>query len=450
MQKKVRIVVVDDEQIVRDSLAGWLKMDGYEVDTASGATEARELLKARKYNIMFLDNKMPGMDGLELLERLKDEEPDMAVVMITAYGSIDSAIVAMKNGAYDYLLKPFDPGEIGMLVKKIADYQGMTEENIVLRTQIKETSRLESLLGQSRTMQKVFELILDVSGADSSVLITGETGTGKGLVAKAIHTQSPRAYGPFIAVNCGAFTEHLLESELFGHEKGAFTDAVYSKKGRFELAQGGTLFLDEVGEISMKMQIDLLRILEEKAFYRVGGTKPIDADFRVLSATNRELGQAIQTGDFRQDLYYRLNVITIHVPPLRERKEDIPLLASHFLKRFSRELNKPMDKISREAMDAMMIHDWPGNVRELENSLERAVVIGKGRIVNAHDLPFYLDKPVYTPRDGTLQEVEKSHIIQVLEDNDWNITRAASLLGIDRVTLYNRIKKYGLKKPSDA
>ncbi|MBW2061385.1 MAG: sigma-54-dependent Fis family transcriptional regulator [Deltaproteobacteria bacterium] len=450
MKKKVRIMVVDDELIVRESLSGWLKMDGYEVDTAASADEALELLKKHRYNIMFLDNKMPGMDGLELLDSLKEEEPDMAVVMITAYGSIDTAIRAMKGGAYDYLLKPFDPNEIGMLVRKIVDYQGLAEENIILKDQIREKTRLESLIGQSRAMQKVFDLILDVAETDSNILITGETGTGKGLVAKAIHTQSPRAYGPFIAVNCGAFTEHLLESELFGHEKGAFTDAVVSKKGRFELAQGGTLFLDEVGEISMKMQIDLLHVLEEKQFYRVGGTQPIEADFRIMSATNRELGQAIQEGAFRQDLYYRLNVITIHAPPLRERKEDIPLLANHFLRRMAKELNKPFDSISRKALDEMMLYDWPGNVRELENAIERAVVVGRGRAIQAESLPFYQEKPLYTPKDGSLKEVEKAHIIEVLEDTQWNISKAAATLGIDRVTLYNRIKKYGLKKPSNA
>ncbi|MBW2086187.1 MAG: sigma-54-dependent Fis family transcriptional regulator [Deltaproteobacteria bacterium] len=450
MKKKVRIMVVDDELIVRESLSGWLKMDGYEVDTAASADEALELLKKHRYNIMFLDNKMPGMDGLELLDSLKEEEPDMAVVMITAYGSIDTAIRAMKGGAYDYLLKPFDPNEIGMLVRKIVDYQGLAEENIILKDQIREKTRLESLIGQSRAMQKVFDLILDVAETDSNILITGETGTGKGLVAKAIHTQSPRAYGPFIAVNCGAFTEHLLESELFSQEKGAFTDDVVSKKGRFELAQGGTLFLDEVGEISMKMQIDLLHVLEEKQFYRVGGTQPIEADFRIMSATNRELGQAIQEGAFRQDLYYRLNVITIHAPPLRERKEDIPLLANHFLRRMAKELNKPFDSISRKALDEMMLYDWPGNVRELENAIERAVVVGRGRAIQAESLPFYQEKPLYTPKDGSLKEVEKAHIIEVLEDTQWNISKAAATLGIDRVTLYNRIKKYGLKKPSNA
>jgi len=443
-------MVVDDELIVRESLSGWLKMDGYAVETAASAEDALDLLKKQRFNVMFLDNKMPGMDGLELLDRLKEEEPDMAVIMITAYGSIDGAIKAMKNGAYDYLLKPFDPNEIGLLIQKVIDYQGLAEENIILKDQIREKNRLESLIGQSKAMQNVFNLILDVAEAESNILITGETGTGKELVAKAIHTQSPRAYGPFIAVNCGAFTEHLLESELFGHEKGAFTDAVFAKKGRFELAQGGTLFLDEVGVISMKMQIDLLRVLEEKSFYRVGGTQPIEADFRILSATNRELGQAIQESIFRQDLYYRLNVITIHVPPLRERKEDIPLLANHFLRRFAKDLNKPFDNISRDALDEMMLYDWPGNVRELENAIERAVVVGRGRTIQAENLPFYKEKPSYTPKDGTLKEVEKGHIIEVLEETRWNISKAASTLGIDRVTLYNRIKKYGLKKPSDA
>jgi len=450
MKKKARIMVVDDEMIVRESLAGWLSMDGYQVDMAASAEEALELLKKHSYNIMFLDIKMPGMDGIELLDILKEEERDLAVVMMTAYGSIDTAIRAMKYGAHDYLLKPFDPDEIGLLVKKIIDYQDIFEENLLLKDQVREINRLESLVGQSKVMQKVFDLILDVAETDINVLITGETGTGKGLVAKAIHTQSPRAYGPFIAVNCGALTEHLLESELFGHEKGAFTDAKYTKKGRFELAQGGTLFLDEVGEVSMKMQIDLLRVLEEKQFFRVGGSRHIEADLRIITATNRELGLAIEEGTFRQDLYYRLNVITIHVPPLRERKEDIPLLAKLFLRRFAKEVNKPFDKISREALDEMMLYDWPGNVRELENAIERAVVIGRGRTIQAEHLPFYESETGYTPKDGTLKEVEKAHIIQILENTSWNITRAALMLGIDRVTLYNRIKKYELQKPSDA
>jgi DNA-binding NtrC family response regulator len=449
MKKKARIAIVDDEEIVRESLAGWLQMDGYDVDQAASAEAALELLKSRRYNIIFLDIKMPGMDGIELLGHLQEDDPELAVVMITAFGSIDTAVEAMKRGAHDYLLKPFDPAEISLLIERIIGHQKLAEENEILKEQVQQRQRLESLVSGSAAMQKVFELILSVAKTDSSVLITGETGTGKGLVAKAIHAQSPRAACPFIAVNCGAFTEHLLESELFGHEKGAFTGAVHLRKGRFELAQGGTLFLDEVGEVGMKMQIDLLKVLDEKHFYRVGGSQRIDVDFRVIAATNRNLAQAIQDGSFRQDLFYRLNVIAIHVPPLRERKDDIPILAKYFLKRFSKEMNKPVDKISRDAFDEMMLHDWPGNVRELENAIERAVVIGQGREIQAESLPFFKEEQAYVPRDQSLQEIEKAHIVQVLEELQWNITRSAATLGIDRVTLYNRIKKYGLKKPSD-
>jgi DNA-binding NtrC family response regulator len=449
MKKRARIAIVDDEEIVRESLAGWLQMDGYEVDQASSAEAALELLKSRRYNIIFLDIKMPGMDGIELLGHLQKDDPELAVVMITAFGSIDTAVLAMKRGAHDYLLKPFDPAEISVLIERIIGHQRLAEENEILKDQVQSRQRLESLVSGSRAMEKVFELILSVAETDTSVLVTGETGTGKGLVAKAIHAQSPRAACPFISVNCGAFTEHLLESELFGHERGAFTGAVNLRKGRFELAQGGTIFLDEVGEVGMKMQIDLLKVLDEKHFFRVGGSQRIDLDFRVISATNSNLAQSISGGSFRQDLFYRLNVIAIHVPPLRDRKEDIPILAKHFLKRFARELNKPVDKISREAFDEMMLHDWPGNVRELENAIERAVVIGQGREIQADALPFFQQEQAYVPQDRSIQEMEKSHIIGVLEDLQWNITRSATLLGIDRVTLYSRIKKYGLKKPSD-
>jgi DNA-binding NtrC family response regulator len=363
MKKKARIAIVDDEEIVRESLAGWLKMDGYEVDQAASAEAALELLKQRRYHILFLDIKMPGMDGIELLGHLQTDDPELAVVMITAFGSIDTAVEAMKRGAHDYLLKPFEPAEIGLLIERIMGRQQLAEENEILKEEVQQRQRLESLVSGSPAMQRVFELILSVAETDSSVLITGETGTGKGLVAKAIHAQSPRAVCPFIAVNCGAFTEHLLESELFGHEKGAFTDAVHARKGRFELAQGGTLFLDEVGEVGMRMQIDLLKVLDERHFYRVGGSQRIDLDFRIIAATNRNLAEAIQGGSFRQDLFYRLNVIAIHVPPLRDRKDDIPILAKHFLKRFSKELNKPVDKISRDAYDEMMLYDWPGSSR---------------------------------------------------------------------------------------
>jgi DNA-binding NtrC family response regulator len=367
--------------------------------------------------------------------------------MITAFGSISTAIEAMKNGAQDYLLKPFDPNELGMLIEKILVQQAQTRENLFLRDAYEERARFESMIGQSQAMQRVFQLIQDVSPTGSTVLITGETGTGKGLAAKAIHTNSTRSEGPFVVVNCGAIPEHLMESELFGHQKGAFTDAKETKKGRLELAHGGTLFLDEIGEISMRMQIDLLRVLEDRVFYRVGGTQPIEADFRVIAATNRNLEEAISAEAFREDLFYRLNVISFKMPPLRERKEDIPLLAEHFVARFAQEANKNITGIHREAMDEMMLHEWPGNVRELENAIERAVVIGRERKISPQDLPFLKPlAPVCFPQ-SSLKEVERTHIRNILETHNWNIAGSARILGVDRSTLYAKIKRYGLKKP---
>ncbi|MDH3826995.1 MAG: sigma-54 dependent transcriptional regulator, partial [Desulfobacterales bacterium] len=362
------------------------------------------------------------------------------------YGSIPSAIEAMKDGAYDYMLKPFDPNELGVLIEKIIQHQEQARENIYLKEQYKERTRFESMIGQSKPMQEIFDLIRDVAPMDSTVLITGETGTGKGLAAKAIHTNSSRRDGPFVTVNCGAIPEHLMETELFGHQKGAFTDAKETKKGRLELAHGGTLFLDEIGEISMRMQIDLLRVLEDRVFYRVGGTQPIEADFRVIAATNRNLEAAIKAGIFREDLFYRLNVISFEMPSLIQRKEDIPLLAEHFLYRFAQETNKLTDKISREAMDEMMLYDWPGNIRELENAIERSVVVGKQREILPEDLPIFCHEPTPQKKAYSLKEVEKAHIQHVLVENQWNIARSAKLLGIDRSTLYSKIKRYNINK----
>jgi DNA-binding NtrC family response regulator len=366
--------------------------------------------------------------------------------MITAYGSISTAIDAMKNGAYDYLLKPFDPNELGVLIEKIIRHQAQAMENLYLKEQYKERTRFESMIGQSRPMQEVFDLIQDVAPMNSTVLITGETGTGKGLAAKAIHSNSPRSEGPFVIVNCGAIPDHLMESELFGHQKGAFTNAIETKKGRLELAHGGTLFLDEIGEIGMRMQIDLLRVLEDRVFYRVGGTQPIEADFRVIAATNRNLEKAIEEGVFRKDLFYRLNVISFQMPPLRERKEDIPLLAEHFLLRYTHETNKSIDKISREATDELMLYEWPGNVRELENAIERAVVVGKERKIMAEDLPIFNPEAPPPVLAKSIKEVEKVHIAQILEENNWNIARTAKILGINRSTLYTKIKAYDIRK----
>ena len=440
-----KILIVDDELILRESLSDWLARDGYHTDTAESGEEALEKIKETRYDILFVDIKMGGMSGLEVLKTVKNDDPDIAVVMITAYGAIATAIEAMKNGAFDYLLKPFDPSELGILVDKIMEHQAQARENEYLKEQFEDRTRFENIIGQSSPMQAIFKLIEDVAKTDSTVLITGETGTGKGLVAKAIHTASPRCAGPFVTVNCGAIPEHLMESELFGHQAGAFTDAKTTKKGRLELAHGGTLFLDEIGEISMRMQIDLLRVLEDRVFYRVGGTQPLDVDFRVVAATNRNLKEAIKHGIFREDLYYRLNVIGFEMPSLKNRKEDIPLLAEHFLHRYTQETKKSIDSIHRDALDEMMLYDWPGNVRELENAIERAVVVGKGRRLKAEDLPIFHSDAV-KPKSGTLKEIEKNHIEQTLRDNNWNITKCAKILGVDRSTLYNKMKRYGIQQ----
>ena len=441
-----KILIVDDELIMRESLAGWLERDGHTVQTAPSGEDALEQLKKSHFDILLVDIKMEGISGLEVLRNVKESDPDVAVVMITAYGSIPTAIEAMKNGAYDYMLKPFDPNELGVLIEKIIRHQNQTREMQFLRAEVKERTRFESMIGQSKFMQEIFNLICDVAPMESTVLITGETGTGKGLAAKAIHTNSPRCSGPFVTVNCGAIPEHLMETELFGHQKGAFTDAKETKKGRLELAHGGTLFLDEVGEIGMRMQIDLLRVLEDRVFYRVGGTQPMEADFRVIAATNRNLEKAIKDGSFREDLFYRLNVISLKMPSLKQRKEDIPLLAEHFLQRFVQETNKNIEKLSREAMDELMLYDWPGNVRELENAIERAVVVGKGRQVLPEHLPIFCHEPFLGPQNNTLREVEKIHIRQILTDTDWNIARSAKILGIDRTTLYSKIKRHGIQR----
>ncbi len=441
---RARILIVDDEMIIRESLQAWLERDGHEVHSVASGEEALEIIPRTRFDLVFLDIKLEGISGLEVLKKMRDLDPDLAVVMITAYGSISTAVEAMKDGAQDYLLKPFEPEELGVLIERIMESKARARENLYLQEEHKERTRFESLIGQSAAMQDVFDFIKKIAPVETTVLITGETGTGKELAARAIHTHSKRATGPFVAVNCGALPEHLMESELFGHQKGAFTDAKTTKKGRLELAYGGTLFLDEIGEISNRMQIDLLRVLEERIFYRVGGTQPIEADFRVLAATNKDLHREVQQNNFREDLYYRLKVVTLDMPPLRNRKEDIPLLAEHFRQRFVQETNKEIDYISRQALDEMMLYDWPGNVRELENAIERAVVVGQDRYIQPEDLPIFSAAEKKTSNDS-LQTVEKEHIRSTLEKYGWNISKSAKVLGIDRSTLYQKIRRYDLR-----
>ena len=448
--EQTRILVVDDELIIRESLSGWLKRDGYHVSSVSSGEEALETLKINSFDILLLDIQMDGISGMDVLTHVKEDYPDIDVIMITAFGSIPSAVQAMKSHAFDYLLKPFDPDELGVLIQKLIDHRARIKENLFLKEEYEQRTRFESMIGQSRPMQEIFNLIEDVKDTATTVLITGETGTGKGLAAKAIHSNSRVSNGPFVSVNCGAIPKHIMESELFGHQKGAFTDAKETRKGRLELAGGGTLFLDEIGEISMRMQIDLLQVLEDKIFYKVGGTQPISADFRVIAATNASLEQAIKNRTFREDLYYRLNVITFTMPTLRERKEDIPLLAEHFLMKTTQEINRGVERISRDAMDELMLYEWPGNVRELSNAIERAVVVCKTGTITPLDLPIVktleneLKKKYFS-----LTDVEKHHITKILNETSWNITKSSAILGVDRSTLYNKIKRYGLKDYRD-
>ena len=443
---QARILVVDDELVIRESLAGWLKRDGFLVDTVPSGEDALALLKKQGFDIMLLDIQLDGISGMEVLSHVKEHYPDIDVIMITAYGSIPSAVQAMKSHAHDYLLKPFDPDELGVMIQKLLEHRKKVKENAFLKDAFEEQTRFESMIGQSPAMQEIFRLIQDIADTESTVLITGETGSGKGLAAKAIHSSSRVSEGPFVAVNCGAIPKHIMESELFGHQKGAFTDARETKKGRLEMAGGGTLFLDEIGEISMRMQIDLLQVLEDKVFYRVGGTQPITADFRVIAATNSDLQKAVALRSFREDLFYRLNVISLTMPPLRERKEDIPLLAEHFLEKFTREVNRGVERFSRDAMDELMLYHWPGNVRELSNAVERAVVVCKTTTITPQDLPIGStpDHPAH-PAGVALHDVEKQHIHTILTRTGWHISKAAGILGIDRSTLYNKIKRYDLK-----
>jgi len=450
MTKKARILVVDDEVPMRESLKDWLMEEGYEIGLATNGQEAIAMARKKSWDVILLDLKMPGMDGVETLQRLKGKEVNTGaeILMMTAYATVDTAVQAMKEGAFDYLVKPFSPDEIEMQIKKIVAHRELVLENILLRQKLEERSEYDEIVGKSDVMQTIYDLISQVAPTDSTVLITGESGTGKELIAQAIHGNSQRCYMPFIAVSCGALPDSLLESELFGYEKGAFTGADYTKKGRFELADKGTLFLDEIGDISLKTQVDLLRVLQQKEFRRLGGLEEINVDVRILAATNQDLKKAITENRFREDLFYRLNVISIHVPPLRERKEDIPLLAKAFIRRYCLELNKEPVQIASSAMQLLMDYNWPGNVRELENVIERALVIGRGIEIVTDDLPFSRKELGTEAFPKSLKLMEKLHIKKVLEEMGWNISKAARVLEIDRQTLYNKIEKYHIEKES--
>lgn len=440
------ILIVDDEFSVRDSLEQWFRKDGYRSASAEDATEALKMLQDSSWEVALLDIKMPGIDGMELLRRIRKIVPDLIVIMITAYASVETAVQALKEGAFDYITKPIDPDELSHVVRRALERRRLESENIQLKEQVRQLTTPSRIIGESPQIKKVLELVRSVAETDATVLIRGESGTGKELIAQAIHANSQRRFFPIVPVNCGALPETLLESELFGHEKGAFTGAQYRRKGKLEMADGGTLFLDEVGTISLKTQVDLLRVLESKEFTRLGGTRPIQVEFRVICATNQNLEQLVETGDFREDLYFRLNVFTISIPPLRERREDIPPLAQHFLEHYSRQMNRAFTEFDPKAMDLLVRYTWPGNVRELANAVERSLVVGKPPTVQAGDLPLQLTGEPAAPAGDSLSDVERGHIESVLERTEWNITRAAEILEIDRGTLYNKIKKYGLNR----
>ena len=445
MAKKISILIVDDEDSVRDSLFNWFIEDGYRVECAENAKKALSMLQSDSFDIILADIKMPGMDGLEMLKRIKSLKSDAIVIIMTAFATVDTAVQALKDGAFDYVTKPFDPDDLSHLIRNASKQITLIEENEILKDKVISLENVEDMIGHSEAMQEVFRQIESVAQSNASVIITGESGTGKELVAKAIHANSPRKFFPMVSVHCGALTESLLESELFGHEKGAFTGAVYNRKGRFEMADSGTIFLDEIATISPKMQVELLRVLETKSFVRVGGNKEISSDFRVLCATNRDLKGLVEKGLFREDLFYRLNVVNINVPPLRERIEDIPFLVEYFIKKYCTSMNRPIITIDASAMKRIVDYSFPGNIRELENMIERAIVVGNGKKIQLKDLPLAAEK--INPAFESLDDLGKKHILQILNKYNWNITVSAKALKLDRVTLYNKIKKYDLKQP---
>jgi two-component system response regulator HydG len=449
MLRMMKVLVVDDEETICLALEAWLTKEGYHVETACSGTDALELLSRKSFDMYLVDIKMPGMDGLDLLARIREVQADATIIMITAHGSIQTAVEAMKRGAADYLCKPFDPEALSLLMERVAATKALRDENVALRGQLLEQQEaiFDDFIAQSEAMHTILSQIEEVAPSNAPVLITGETGVGKDLVARAIHMRSEHAFGPFVAINCGAQTESLLESELFGHERGAFTGAVKAQRGRLEMANKGTLFLDEVGEICPRMQVSLLRALEDKRITRIGGSQPIEAHFRLISATHRDLRLLMRESRFREDFFYRINVFSIHVPPLRERREDIPVLADFFLEKYARETGKPIEGITQKGIGLLMSYPWPGNVRELRNVMERAVVLARGRMIGGEELCF-VQAGADTCDLGTLtlREAEIRYLKAALENHGGNITQAAKQLGIDRVTLARKMKRYHIGK----
>jgi two-component system NtrC family response regulator len=451
--ESLRILVVDDEVAQRELVGGFLRKKGHEVTLAASGDEAMARVRATQVDLILSDCKMPGMSGPELLKAVKAVNPEIPFLLVTAYGTVETAVAAMKDGAADYLLKPLnDLDELTVRIDRAAERVRLRQEVRALQTQLVERHRLEGIIGESGRMQEVLALVARVAPSDATVLVRGESGTGKELIARAIHFNSPRADKPLVSLNCAAIPEQLLESELFGHEKGAFTGAVAQRKGRFELADGGSIFLDEIGDLSPALQVKLLRVLQERQFERLGGGKPLSVDVRVIAATHRDLETGLRVGSFREDLYYRLNVVAVQIPPLRERREDIPPLLDHFLRRFGEKNRRPAPGLTAAARDALLKYDYPGNVRELENIVERAVLLCRGGVIDLEDLsvttrpvPRSSDAPLTAPLPEVLEAIERQAIRAALERHGGIQTRAADELGISERVLRYKMKKYGLE-----
>ncbi len=446
--KKARVLVVDDEPSARSGLEKLLRQDGYDVDAAADGQIALGIATERPPDVVVTDLKMPRMDGIELVKKLHEQDKYLPVIVVTAFGDVSSAVNAMRAGAYHFLTKPVDFDALSMTIERAISDANLRKEAAYLRSQLyeEEGGGLAGLIGASPAMQKVYRVAKQVAGARATVLITGESGTGKGELARAIHKKGPRADAPFITLHCAALAESLLESELFGHEKGSFTGADRRRAGRFEQAHGGTLFLDEVGEIPPATQVKLLRVLQERTFERVGGNEPIEVDVRLIAATNRDLAEDVQKGRFREDLYYRLNVVHVEMPPLRLRGHDVMVLAEHFLHRFAQENRKRVEGFSDDARTKIVAHRWPGNVREIENAIERAVVLCEGPLIAADDLPIDVAAPkgVLRVPGATMAEIERHAILATLEATNGSTTKAAEMLDISVRTIQYRLHEYGM------
>jgi len=451
MNESANILIIDDDESIRDSCAQVLKREGYSVRGTIDGNEGLKAFKREFFHVVLLDLKLPGLDGMEILSRIKEENPETPVIIITGYASIESAVEAIKRGAFDYMAKPFRPEELRIITKNAMESRKIYFENISLRKELEEKSQFDMLIGKSKAMEKVLDIVKRVSTSESTVLISGESGTGKELLAREIHKYSLRKNAPFVVVDCGALVETLFESELFGHVKGSFTGAHETKHGRFEVATGGTIFLDEISNIGLNIKAKLLRVIQEREVNRIGSTKPIKIDVRILAATNENLADCVRKGKFREDLFYRLSVVPIHLPPLRERKEDISLLVDHFLKKHNKRAKKNIKRISPSVKKALMEYDWPGNIRELENTIERAVVLSRREEIDLDDLAYHgigSSLILLNPEGGsykTLNNIENEYIKLVLQAQYGNKSKTAKILGIDRKTLLAKIKKYNLQ-----